>query len=307
MSCRESGNNERFREAHGAGERFDDVAEELRQARPFLADPRIYIPSARRRSARAADVRREGCGGPVIEFVSGEGGGQPDNSDGFAHNPEPRIISVTFGEPKLTPVRGVISRSRSCPTGKYPSWKMRRMMQWESPAELKAFRLLDCDANITAFVEQPCKIVYFSGVELKGHVPDVHVEFCEHKELWEIKIDGSDPDVIARTILLSNGLKQHGFFYRLVLDSELEAQPRLQNANTLLRYGRRPLEELDRERLRLLLKKRGSLTWVDASSGAYGPLGRDALCRLALEGILRVDMDKPLTADTQFSCLKGEL
>lgn len=105
---------------------------------------------------------------------------------------------------------------------------------------------------------------------------------------------------------MSNGLKQHGFLYRLVLDSELEMQPRLQNANTLLRYGRRPLEELDRERLRLLLRKRGSLTWFDASAGAYGPFGRDALCRLALEGVLSVDMNKPLTADTQFSCVKGE-
>ncbi len=180
-------------------------------------------------------------------------------------------------------------------------------MGWESPGELKAFRLLDCDPGIAMFVEQPCEVVYFNGVEQKRHFPDIYVESCERRELWEIKTDPAEPDVIARTILLSNGLKQHGFVYRLVLHSELEMQPRLQNANTLLRYGRRPLEELDRERLRLLLKKRGSLTWVDASSGAYGPLGRDALCRLVLEGTLRFDMDKPLTADAQFSCLKGEL
>ena len=251
---------------------------------------------------------RRNCKAPVIDFVvCGEGVCQTANSEGSAPDPRSRIISVTFGGPKLTPIREVISRSRSCPTGKYPSWKMRRMMQWESPAEVKALRLLDCDPNITAFVEQPCEIVYFNGVELKRHVPDVYVEFCEHKELWEIKIDGSDPDVIARTILLSNGLKQHGFIYRLVLDSELETQPRLQNANNLLRYGRRPLAELNRERLRLLLKKRGSLTWLDASSGAYGPFGRNALCRLALEGILRFDMHKPFTADSQFSCPKGEL
>lgn len=296
-----------IREAHGASERFEDATEKLGQVRPFLADPRIFIPGTRRRSAWAADVRTERCGGPVIESVSGEDGCQPANSDGFAHNPEPKIISVTFGEPNLMPVREVISRSRSCPTGKFPSWKMRRMMHWESIGERNAFRLLDCDPSVTAFVEQPCVVIYFNGVEQKRHVPDIYVESCARKELWEVKIDASDPDVIARTILLSNGLKRHGFIYRLVLHSDLEMQPRLLNANTLLRYGRRPLEELDRERLRLLLKKRGSLTWVDASSGAYGPLGRDALCRLALEGILRVDMDKLLTADTQFSCPKGEM
>lgn len=250
---------------------------------------------------------RKSCGAPFTGFASDEDEGQNAQSDGSAPNPKSKIISVTFGKPKLVPVRDFISRSRSCPTGKYPSWKMGRMMQWESIGERNAFRLLDCDPSVTAFVEQPCEIAYFNGFEQKHHVPDVYVEFCEHKELWEIKIDASDPDVTARTILLRNGLKQHGLIYRLVLDSELEAQPRLRNANTLLRYGRRPLEELERERLRLLLKKRNSLTWVDASSGAYGPSGRDALCRLALEGILRVDLDKPLTADTQFSCLKGEL
>jgi len=222
-------------------------------------------------------------------------------------NLESKIISLTFGEPNLTPVRNLISRSRNRAASKYPSWKVGRMMQWESIAELKAFRLLDCDPAVTTFVEQPCEVVYFNGVEQKRHVPDLYVELCERKELWEIKTDASDPDVIARTILLSNSLKPHGFIYRLVPDSELETEPRLQNANTLLRYGRRPLEELDRERLRLLLKKRGSLTWLDARAGEYGPFGKGALCRLALEGILRVDMNKPLTADTQFSCVKGGL
>ena len=181
------------------------------------------------------------------------------------------------------------------------------MMQWESIAELKAFRLLDCDPAVTAFVEQPCEVVYFNGVEQRRHVPDIFVEFCDRKELWEITTNASDPDVIARTMCLSNALRTHGFIYRLVPDSELEREPRLQNANTLLRYGRRSLEELDRERLRLSLKTQGSLTWLDASSGAYDPFGREALCRLALEGVLRVDMDKPLTAHTQFSCLKGEM
>jgi hypothetical protein len=277
----------------------------LRDKKP--ASETQAVQATRRRSTWAAGDPRKSCGAPVVDFVSGENGDQTANSEGSAPDPRSRIISVTFGEPKLTPIRDFISRSRSCPTGKYPSWKMERMMQWEATGERNAFRLLDCDPSVTAFVEQPCVVIYFNGVEQKRHVPDIYVQFCERKELWEIKPDPAEPDVIARTILLRPLLKRHGFVYRLVLDSELEMQPRLQNANTLLRYARRPLEDLDRERLRLLLKKRGSLTWFDASAGAYGPFGRHALCRLALEGILRVDMDKPLTADTQFSCVKGEL
>jgi hypothetical protein len=240
-----------------------------------------------------------------MEYFSGEGGGQPANADGFGHNPEPRIISVTFGEPRLTPVREVVSRSRSCPTGKYPSWKMRRMMQWESPAELKAFRLLDCDSSVTAFVEQPCDVVYFNGLEQKRHVPDIYVESCERKELWEIKIDPPQPDIITRTNIFSNGLKPHGFTYRLVLASELRKQPRLQNANILLSHGRGSIEGINRERVRLMLQRAGSLSWGRACAGEYGPNGRQILCRLTLEGVLMTDMDRPLSANSLFKAAEG--
>jgi hypothetical protein len=297
----------RFREACGASERFEDVAEKLRQARPFPADPRIFIPATRRRSAWAADARRESCRGPVIEFVSGEGGGQPANSDGFALNPEPRIISVRFGEPRLTPVRDVISRSRSCPTGKYPSWKMRRMMQWESPGELKAFRLLDCDAKIRRFVEQPCEIVYIIGGESRRHYPDIYVEYDHEKQLWEVKDDSraSEADLLARTKLLTEGLKPHGFAYRLVLDSEVRKQPRLQNASILLSHGRGSIEEIDRERVRLKLQSSGSLSWGGACAGEYGPNGKQLLCRLTLDGVLTIDMDQPLSANSLFRVAEG--
>src|SRR5215813_8651303 len=44
--------------------------------------------------------------------------------------------------------RNVVTRSRVRPTGKYPSWKMERMLEWESRNELHAFRLLDCDPSV---------------------------------------------------------------------------------------------------------------------------------------------------------------
>ena len=296
-----------FRVPHGASERFEDVAEKLRQARPFLANPRIFIPATRRRSAWAADARRESCGGPFLEYVSGEDGGQPANSDGFAHNPEPRIISVTFGNPKFTPVRKVVSRSRTCPTGKYPSWRMGRMMQWESPDELNAFRLLDCDPRVRRFVEQPCSILYKIDGTIVRHYPDIYVESQGEKQLWEVKDDSraSEADLLARTKLLTEGLKAHGFTYRLVLASELEKQPRLQNASILLSHGRGPIEEIDRERVRLMLQRAGSLRWGGACAGEYGPNGRQILCRLTLEGVLTTDMNQSLSANSVFRIAEG--
>jgi len=239
--------------------------------------------------------------------LCGEDVRQTANSEGSAPDLRSRVISVTFGEPRLTPVRNVISRSRCCPTGKYPSWKMRRMMHWESPGELKAFRLLDCDAKIRRFVEQPCEIVYIIGGETRRHYPDIYVEYQHEKQLWEVKDDGraSEADLLARTKLLTEGLKAHGFTYRLVLNSELGKQPRLQNASILSSYGRGPIEEIDRERVRLELQHSGSLSWGGACAGEYGPNGKQILCRLTLEGVLTIDMDQPLSANSLFRVAEG--
>ncbi len=97
--------------------------------------------------------------------------------------------------------RRVVTRSRFRPTGKYPSWKMERMLQWESINELNAFRLLDCDPRVTVFTEQPCEIVYFDGTETKRHYPDIYVEIDSHQELWEVKAEceASQSEVSTRT------------------------------------------------------------------------------------------------------------
>jgi len=97
--------------------------------------------------------------------------------------------------------------------------------------------LLDC--RVTVFTEQPCEIVHFDGTETRRHYPDIHVEIDSHQELWEVKAEceASQREFSTRTELLTSGLQQYGFTYRVVLDRELAKQPRLDNAKTLLRYG----------------------------------------------------------------------
>src|ERR1017187_8729138 len=99
------------------------------------------------------------------------------------------IVSIDLTEPGQVRSRKVVSRSNARVTGKYPSWKMGRMIHWESNNELNAFRLLDCKFDIRSFSEQPCKIVYvMEGVE-RVHYPDILVATKEGKELWEVKRD----------------------------------------------------------------------------------------------------------------------
>lgn len=227
----------------------------------------------------------------------------PDNVRAWIPGGASGIISITFGEPKFTPIRSVVSRSRCRPTGKYPGWKSGRMHQWETTGELNAFRLLDCDPDVTRFSEQPCKILYVVDSELKCHYPDVYVEARRgERGLWEVKADSraAQPEITARTKLLAGELERYGFTYRVVLDSEVGRQPRLQNAKLLLHYGRGEVEALIQEQIQLTLRRTGSLSWGAACAGAYGPEGRQMLCRLVLEGALTFDMDQSLSDQTIF-------
>jgi len=213
-----------------------------------------------------------------------------------------RVLRIAFSSPEQVRSRRVVTRSRFRPTGKYPSWKMERMLQWESMNELHAFRLLDCEPRVTAFTEQPCEIVYVDGRETRRHYPDIYAEVDGNRELWEVKAEceAAQSEVATRTELLTSGLQRYGFTYRVVLDPELARQPRLDNANTLLRYGRRTASDNEREYVRLALKSRGHLSWSEVCRGVFGTHSREIVCHLVLGGVLSFDVDSPLGPSTQF-------
>lgn len=196
--------------------------------------------------------------------------------------------------------RKVVTRFRARPTGKFPSWKMGRMIQWESVNELNAYRLLDADPNVLRYFEQPCVVKYRINGEIRKHYPDCFVVRPEGKELWEIKPNSEAirPDVVERTTLLIRELPRLGFSYRLILGDDLAKEPRLGNVLTILKFGRTPVSPITRERLRQFASQAGVLTWEDADNGVAGPLSRHAICRLILEGDLQVDLDVSWTKNT---------
>jgi len=212
------------------------------------------------------------------------------------------VKNITFPEPGKLRSRKVVTRSRARSTGKYPSWKMGRMIQWESTPELNAFRVLDSDPAVVRFSEQPCEIAYQQDGLLRSHFPDILVEYLDRKELWEVKLesDAAKPEIAARTALLGD-LTNWGYKYKVVMAGELASSPRLGNAIKLHQFGGlRTVTPEDRESIRLELKRRAYLVWSDARCNVYGPRGREILCRLALEGVLKVDVTATWTDATRF-------
>jgi hypothetical protein len=210
------------------------------------------------------------------------------------------ILSISPPESGKTRARKVVSRSRAIGTGKYPSWKMGRMIQWESVHERNAFRLLDADSTVTSFSEQPCEIEYRLGSETYRHFPDILVETLSGSELWEVKkgADAFREDVVARTRLMERTLPAFGYRYRLVTGDELGAEPLLSNVRTMLRWGRSELDWAEREMLMDVFAENRTRRWGEVLSGRFGPNGRAIVCRLILEGILRMDIRRPLTPET---------
>ena len=205
--------------------------------------------------------------------------------------------------------RKVVSRSNARSAGKYPSWKMGRMMHWESSYELNAFRLLDCDPNVTSYSEQPCQITYImDGVE-RIHYPDILVKTAGTKQLWEVKPRSKalEPEGIARTALLSQALSKWGYAYRMMFAEDLARQPRLGNATLLLSLGKRVVSDCEWENLRRTMAEKGALVWSEACAGNYGRNGREILCSLVLRGALTIDMHMPISSATEFTARKGGL
>lgn len=211
------------------------------------------------------------------------------------------ILSITWPEDGKIRARKVVTRSRARSTGKYPSWKMDRMVQWESIHERNAFVLLDANPSVSVFSEQPCVIAYMLAGVPHQHFPDVFVDTPAGPELWEIKeaTNAADKDVAARTRLMEEELPRLGFRYRVVLAEDLASEPLLSNARMVIKCGRTAqLDEAETETLRRDFVGMPPRIWGEVLEGRFGPRGQARVCRLMLMGLLRMNLRLPLGPDT---------
>lgn len=102
----------------------------------------------------------------------------------------------------------MVTKSRNRATGKFPSIKMKRMIEWESISELNAFRLLEANPYILRYWEQPCEIRYELDGKHGRHFPDVLVQTRTLRELWDVEefANAQRPETIKRTELLGSVL-----------------------------------------------------------------------------------------------------
>lgn len=207
-------------------------------------------------------------------------------------------VEIEFAEEKR--VRRVISRSNSRVTGKYPGLKSRRMHYWESSLERDAFMLLDVSTKVVTFDEQPVTLYYGIGKKLR-HYPDVLVSYPNRQVFVEIKTDREalSKEIVTRTAYLVPALARHGYGYQVWTESEIRDRSfRLANLRFLLRFGRSEVELRRFEWFRQQFKREASLSWK-AIVGTPTDKGKlSSLCRLILEGRLRIDLTRPILPES---------
>jgi len=213
-----------------------------------------------------------------------------------------RITAIHTPEIGQVRVRKIVKRSNSYSTGKYPSWKMGRMVQWKSPRLLAAFRLLDATPAVKSYQEEAMRVDYCYQGQEKSFYPDLLVQINDHQELWSINTEklANSPDEIALAQFLKRELYRHGLNYRVVIAESLIEEPLQSNITRLIEFGRNPASAIDREQVRQLLTRCDAIDWETVSNGLLGPNGRQVICRLALEGIMRFNIKEIWSGSTRF-------
>lgn len=208
------------------------------------------------------------------------------------------VIQINFPKDGKIRSRKVVSRSNACNTGKYPSWKMQRMMQWESVHEGNAMRILDASPYVVSFHEQPCEIIYSINGEQHRHYPDFMVIEDHRREFWEVKTetDANSAEVAERTAFLARVLPEYGYSYRVVLAEVLARQPRLDNVKRLNKLGRQRVSMIEQERIRRLFTNEPVINW--GMFEQTSPQTLRNVSRLILEGKLNIDFNQPINPAT---------
>jgi hypothetical protein len=152
------------------------------------------------------------------------------------------------------PVRKVANRGHNI-IGRFPSLKLRRMVDFESLIERDFVYLLDFDPTVTSFAEQPLTIDYEHEGQILHYTPDFHVVKTDQNWLVECKpqqMVGTAKNrrkfLVGHTWCVSRGWQ-----FEVVTDEQLRWGYRLANIRFLTQFARYPINPAIKQRIQTCL------------------------------------------------------
>lgn len=191
--------------------------------------------------------------------------------------------------------RKVVTRSGRRIRGYFPSFKMGRMIEWESLLERDAILLMEFSPGIVAFREQPERILYSDGLNQREYFPDfeitlqsdvrIHIEVKPEEKLLNNKVATKLRNVSAH-------YHRNDRQFRILTDRTIRRQPLLSNLQRLF-YLKRQTPELASLRTQFEQILAGpNCPGFDHVARLFGP---DALLRLIALGYVACDLESPLS------------
>lgn len=178
--------------------------------------------------------------------------------------------------------------------GRFSSLKMNRMIWFESTIERDFIYLLEYDAEVLRFEEQPTTIEYRVGKKTRKYTPDFKVDTKTGTLLVECKPESKadHPDYQARFTAAADWCADRKWGFEVVTEQDIRTGHRLSNVRTLFYHARRSVSlETVKQAEHLLagrsLALRELATSIDASRAAE--IQSDLLC-LAFHRHLTLDV-----------------
>lgn len=202
------------------------------------------------------------------------------------------------------PVRNVSNRGGNV-IGRFPSFKMQRMIAFESLLERDFIYLLDYDATVTWFEEQPLTIEYQHEGKALHYTPDFHLIEHDQHVLVECKPESFvNTAANSRKFAVAQAWCQAcDWQFRIVTDAEVRAGYRLPNVKLLTAYARQRLDPVLRCQLYTLLQSIPAATPIQdlaCALRATDPAAVTAgLLHLAFHGVVDLPLEcAPITLST---------
>lgn len=186
-----------------------------------------------------------------------------------------KVKVLIESEGDLGPMRRVHNKGKRKPIGRYPSYKLRRALTWESVHEREMMWQSESDPDVLVYYDQPHKVT-FRLPEMNGnemvYFPDMLRKFADGRiEVIEVKKtadeirDSGDDDYVRKLELAELGYKASGISFRVVTAfDDIRVEPLFSNTKNIHRCRFTKITTLD------LLRFHEAL---DAADGV-APLGR---------------------------------
>lgn len=225
---------------------------------------------------------------------------------------QPNLQSQVYTDIEFSPARNITNRTGFKKTvGKFPSLKMGRTVMWESQIERDFLYLLEFDADVLSFYEQPVEILYAHKTKTGRYFPDLYVERRSCKELIEVKPSSklNDPANKIKFLAGEEYCRRRGWIFRVVTDEQIREGNFLENIKLLSRYAAVDVSTEFEQNIQSLIEVNGGeiglAELIARSREKFGKVAISNIYSLLYHQSLCTYLKKPLSDQTIITFSKG--